>query len=389
MLRNSLSRVVRAFRKHFVAIALATLCSLALLRLCIPESGTVVRERRLQLTRQFEQLDDWRDGGNNAHAGALSPTVHLVIASTAAENISWAYKLKVPNLQVIHYVADDRSAQYHPPANRGHEAMIYHSYFYDFYDKLPDIAIMTHAQDISWHMESLLSESVSFAISHLDLLEVKERGYANLRVSWENACPDWINTTISDRNSLKLEERYTREAFLANFGSTSESQVDVPEILAQPCCSQFAVTRETITSVPREQYRHFIHWLETAAMNDAILGRTWEHMFQWLFAKKAVDCPVEWKAYCTMYHICFGSRSEYEEYMDLDSTRAELIDIFDVGIAKAAWHWVTGLNTQDLKREIGELSQRIKVLRQAAMDRGADEANRKISKVTLYLDEQE
>lgn len=237
-------------------------------------------------------------------------------------------------------------------------------------------------------MEPLLSHSLSFAVSHLDMLEVKKRGYANLRVSWENACPDWINTTISDRDDLKMEERYTRDAFLANFGSTSESQLEVPEILAQPCCSQFPVTKEAIRSVPREHYEHFIHWLETAAMSDAILGRTWEYMFQWLFAKKAVDCPVEWKAYCSMYHICFNNRREYEEPMNLDNKRAELVDTLDVGIAKTTWHWMIGLRTQDLKREIGVLSQRINLLKRAAMTRGADEANRKSGKETLYIDEQ-
>jgi hypothetical protein len=387
MFRNSRSRLLRASRKNFLAIVLAALCFLVILRLSIHGSGVIARDRRLELTREFEQPEDGRDGGNHTHTNIMSPSVHLVVASTAAEDISWAYKLNVPNLQVIHYVADDPTALHHPPANRGHEAMIYHSYFHDFYDHLPDIAILTHAQDVSWHMEPLLSHSVSFAVSNLDLLEVEKRGYSNLRVSWENACPDWINTTISDRNSLKLEERYTRDAFLANFGSTSESQVEVPEILAQPCCSQFAVTKENIRSIPREQYGHFIHWLETAAMNDAILGRTWEHMFQWLFAKKAVDCPVEWKAYCSMYHICFDSRMEYEEYMVLDSSRAELIDMLDVGIARTAWHWMIGLRTEDLEEEIGVLSQRINALKRAALIRGADEGNRKISKETLYLDE--
>jgi hypothetical protein len=387
MLRNSRSRALRGFRRYFPAIALAVLLSLFLIHLCEPEPGTVSRDRRLNITREFEQPEDGTDSGNHVHTGASSPTVHLVIASISRENISWAYELKVPNLQVIHYVADDRSAPYHPAANRGHEAMTYHSYFFDFYDQLPDIAILTHAQDVSWHMEPLLSHSLSYAISHLDLLEVKERGYTNLRVSWENACPDWINTTITDRNSEKLEERFTRDAFLENFGSTSESRVEVPEILAQPCCSQIAVTRETIRSIPREQYGRFIHWLQTAAMNDAILGRTWEHMFQWLFAKKAVDCPVEWKAYCRMYHICFNGRTGYEEYMYLENARADLIDILDVGMVKTAWHWMTGLRTQDVTAEIGALSQRMNAMKRAAKIRGKDEANRKTSKENLYLDE--
>lgn len=74
--------------------------------------------------------------------------------------------------------------------------------------------------------------------------------------------------------------------------------------------------------------------------------------------------------------------------MALDNSRAKLIDTLDVGFAKFAQHWMIGLRTQDLKQEIGILSQRINILKRAAMTRGADEANRRISKETLYLDEQ-
>lgn len=140
MFRTSRSRLLRAVRKYFPAILLAGLCALVILRLSIHDSGTVARDRRLELTREFEQLEDVRGGGDHADAGIVSPTVHLVVAATAAENISWAYKLNIPNLLVIHYVADDPTALHHPTANRGHEAMIYHSYFYEFttdYPKLP------------------------------------------------------------------------------------------------------------------------------------------------------------------------------------------------------------------------------------------------------------
>jgi len=103
-----------------------------------------------------------------------------------------------------------------------------------------------------------------------------------------------------------------QEAFRANF-----NLYDIPEILATPCCSQIAVTKERILSVPREQYKHHIDWLLNTQLDDGISGRTWEHMWQYLFLGKAIDCPIEHKAYCRLYHICFGGREGYDEWIEM------------------------------------------------------------------------
>lgn len=378
--------MLRGLRKYIHIVVLAALWSGFLIRRFNEDSSVLgPRDRRLKFTKQLEDAQYFDDVEVYMDNGVGSPTVHLVVAATAAENISWTSELKIPNLQVIQYVANDPSAPYHPPANKGHEAMMYHSYFYDFYEHLPDIAILTHAQDVSWHMDPLLSHSLVYALSCLDLREVRERGYTNLRVNWAGGCPAWINTTIREGSDLEFEDKATREAFLANFGSISKSRVEVPETLAQPCCSQFAVTRDTIRSVPRQQYANFVHWLLTASMDDYMIGRTWEHMFQWLFANKAVDCPIEWKAYCKMYHICFDGRKEYEEYISLDDARGVVIDRLDVGIMKTIWYWISGIRKKDLK-EFRALSERIISLKEAAKARGKDEARRSISKEALYLD---
>lgn len=382
------SQVSRGLRRHFLIIALSfILCGLLLSRYG-RNSPRVARDNRLGLTIQFEQAEQGKYPKTHHDGPGLSPmTVHLVIASTASEDISWTSQLKIPHLKVIRYVADDPSAAHHPPANKGREAMIYHSYFLDFYDELPDIAILTHAQDISWHMEPLLSHSLHYTLSHLDLLAVQERGYANLRVSWDNACPAYINTSITGTTALEVESQSTREAFLGNFGDASSLVNEVPAILAQPCCSQFAVTRDVIRSVPRERYASFVNWLLHSSMDDAVLGRTWEHMFQWLFTNKAVDCPIEWKTYCKMYHICFNGQDEYATYTELDSSRADLIDRYDVSILKAWWTWGFGSGRQDLVEEIGVISRKINELVQRALERGRERTTGAIGMESLYLDD--
>ena len=386
MLRLYHFNIIRIFRRHFPIIFFGLLLSLFILSLDQRGAGLIARDSRLKLTMQFEQAVQDKEIEPVHHAADPSPlTVHLVVAATAAEDVSWAFELKIPGFQVIHYVADDPSWPNHPRANRGREAMIYHTYFHDFYDELPDIVILTHAQDISWHMEPLLNHSLTYAITRLDIPAVKERGYANLRVSWENACPAYINTALEGPDGIEHEGQSTREAFLANFGDPSGYTGDVPEILAQPCCSQFAVTRDAIRSVPRDQYARSIAWLINSPMSDFMLGRTWEHMFQWLFAKKSVDCPIEWKTYCKMYHVCFDGAEEYRKYMVLVQQRADLIDKYDVSFVKALYFWGVGSGRQELVREIAVITRQIDEIVKRAQERGSEEKARAISVESLYL----
>ncbi|KAK7966700.1 uncharacterized protein PG986_000977 [Apiospora aurea] len=312
-------------------------------------------------------------------------TVHLVLATRAQDDVSWATdpgRLRIPgaaNLRVIRYVSDAPNAPYRPPVlNKGREALMYLTYLHDFYDDLPDVAILVHAQDYAWHGEPALGTRLSKMLSRFDLREVLDNdgdleiqkktkrtrtrlsnrassgqpeasgrddalkvkdsgrhGYANLRTSWLNACPNWINTTRAPEESVKKEEPYMRDAFLANFGlggivfqpegqeapqqqqqQQQQQQVEVPEILAGTCCSQFAVSRAAVRSRPRSQYARSRDFLTTTRWSDYIAGRTWEHLWPFLFRGAARDCPVEWKALCRMYGVCFASAAEQARWMD-------------------------------------------------------------------------
>lgn len=153
-----------------------------------------------------------------------------------------------------------------------------------------------------------------FSLNQLDLREVQRRGFLNLRVTWGIGCSTGsINTTcVNEESGNQPEQKEMQEAFRANFNI-----YEIPEILATPCCSQIAVTKQLIRSVPREQYQHHIDWLLNTKLPDNISGRTWEHMWQYLFLQKAIDCPLQHKAYCRLYHICFGGREEYDEWIEL------------------------------------------------------------------------
>lgn len=86
------------------------------------------------------------------------PSVNLVVAATSYEDYSWTKTLKIPGMVVVPYIADNTSAEHHAKVNKGHEAMMYHQYFYDFYEELPEISILIHSQAQSWHVDGLLDQ---------------------------------------------------------------------------------------------------------------------------------------------------------------------------------------------------------------------------------------
>ncbi|KUJ18698.1 uncharacterized protein LY89DRAFT_557500, partial [Mollisia scopiformis] len=238
------------------------------------------------------------------------PTVNLVLATLAAKPHHWTESLTIPSLAIIPYIADDPNAQYHPPANKGNEAISYLTYLHDFYDILPEISIFIHGSDSSWHIDGVLAHSTKEALNTLDLEEVRRRGYLNLRTSWANACPVWINTSIQigdERYDEKLreEEPFMRAAIEAIFPNKK-----VPMALASPCCSQFAVTKERIRRIPKEQYKRAIDWLMSTELESKVSGRIWEHLWHWLFLGKDIDCPSEWRALCVWYHLCFEDEKD-------------------------------------------------------------------------------
>ncbi|EKD21215.1 hypothetical protein MBM_00328 [Drepanopeziza brunnea f. sp. 'multigermtubi' MB_m1] len=314
--RSKVTHLPRASR-----MVLGTVCG-AFIFICLYTTREM-REISLELTEQH--IIEEQSGVYRVLKGAI-PSVNLVVAATSKEDYGWTKELRIPSMTVVPYIADDLNATHHAQQNKGHEAMMYHQYFYDFYDNLPDISILIHSQQRSWHVDGMLDQSMVFSLNHLDLREVQRRHFLNLRVTWGIGCSNGqINTTrVNEESGAAPEQKEMQEAFRANFNI-----YDVPEILATPCCSQIAVTKAAIRRVPREQYLKHIEWLLATQLKDSISGRTWEHMWQYLFLGKAIDCPLEHRAYCRLYHICFGGREEYDEWVELNQGREKLENELD------------------------------------------------------------
>lgn len=185
-------------------------------------------------------------------------------------------------------------------------------------DGLADINIFIHAEESPWHADSALLKSMLFTLSQLDLNQVLENGYVNLRTSWEGpaekSCPSGgFNTSKTLEESPEGEEHWIKGAFEWNFPGE-----DVPEIFTGPCCSQFAVSRNTIRWRERSAYERAVDWLVETSWPDQLVGRVWEHMWPWLFKGVAKDCGVEeWRTLCRRFGVCFEGNSPLKEYQGL------------------------------------------------------------------------
>jgi hypothetical protein len=260
-------------------------------------------------------------------------TKGLVIARTKNEDISWLEDTLDGSTRpvsdgwgVYTYVTDDLTAPYHTPVNKGREAMAYLTYIIDHYNTptifsptsqqtMPEVVLFMHAHRYSWH-DNLFSLTSPAILHHLHLSRVVRLGYMNLRCSWEPGCPDHIHPLQAQSddpssdattpkpafNPYKPEESVFATAWTQLFSPS----VPVPSVLSQPCCAQFALSRDTILSKPLSLYISIRDWLLTTELPDAISGRVLEYIWQYLWTEREVLCPSESACYCDGYGICLG-----------------------------------------------------------------------------------
>lgn len=152
-------------------------------------------------------------------------------------------------------------------------------------------------------------------------------------------------------------------AFRANFPDDS-----LPKMLGGPCCSQFAVSKATILSRPREQYERSFQFLIDSPWSDQMIGRPWERMWAYLFQKRAMDCNVEWKMLCRMYGVCFRGWEEHRRYEALWRKKTELEE--DLGFWREMWRPTP---TRRLRARLQDVDHELESMLVAALMYGMDE----------------
>lgn len=234
----------------------------------------------------------------------------LVIAQMKADNISWTQsQLNGSGWEVAAYVVDDPTAPLHPPKNKGHESMVYLTYMIDNYDNLPDIMAFMHAHQFAWHNEEIFEFDAAEMLRHLSLERVTREGYMNMRCLWSPGCPNWIHPGAISEDSEKKEE-----SLLASAWSEIFPDMPVPQVISQPCCAQFALSRERVRTIPRERFVYYRDWLLRTDLRDTMSGRVWEYLWHLVFTGQEVICPSQNACLCDGFGICFGGEDKVNYY---------------------------------------------------------------------------
>ncbi|KAJ5463303.1 hypothetical protein N7475_008247 [Penicillium sp. IBT 31633x] len=254
----------------------------------------------------------------------------LVVTRTKEEDTNWIAE-ELPDWDHAIYVADDPKAPLHPPKNKGHEVMIYLTYIVDHYDRLPDVAVFMHSHQFAWHNDNLFAGDAAQLLRRLNLNRVIREGYMNTRCGFGPGCPAWMHPGAVEEDESKQEEIMLARAWGELFPDQK-----IPSVLAQPCCAQFALSRDRIRSIPRARFVFYRDWLLSTDLSDYITGRIWEYLWQYIFTGEAVLCPDENICLCDGYGFCFGGDEEWKAYQDLEAQRGELQQELD------NWIWLSG-----------------------------------------------
>ncbi|KAF1952695.1 hypothetical protein CC80DRAFT_495203 [Byssothecium circinans] len=254
----------------------------------------------------------------------------LVVAKTLDENVRWIDE-ELPDLKKAIYEVDKPGANYSVPKNKGNEAMVYLTYIVDHYSELPDIVIFVHAHSAAWHNNILLDLHMPTTIQRLSDDRVTRQGYMNLRCHLAPGCPDWIHLERAemdfDMQRKPEEKHFSTKLFLELFPGHRP-----PPALSQPCCAQFALSRERIRDNPKKLYVHIRDWLLKTDLNDADSGRVLEYMWQYLFTRNAEHCPSTNSCYCDGYGVCFGNATMLDDWLEKYKMKESVDD--EMGIAK-------------------------------------------------------
>lgn len=198
------------------------------------------------------------------------------------------------------------------PINKGHEVMVYLTYIIEHYFQLSDVTIFMHSDQIAWHNNDLLNMDSAEMVRRLRNDYVYKKGYTNLRCQHDPGCPARIRPALANE---QYNPDVPEAVVIGDTWKTLFLEEAMPAALAQPCCSQFAVSAEAIRQVPLMDYVAYRRWLMETDLDDNLSGRVWEYLWQWIFTGQAEDCPNERVCYCEGYGVCLESE-EYEEFFD-------------------------------------------------------------------------
>jgi hypothetical protein len=162
--------------------------------------------------------------------------------------------------------------------------------------------VFQHANRYQWHNEDPMYDGVP-PIKNLRLDNVKEVGYASLRCSWTPGCPNEMLPESPNTPNDPMDPFGVRKIYADAFGKFFP-EVSMPEVVAAPCCAQFAVTRDQIRKRPIIQYERVRQWLWETDLVAGITGRVMEYLWHILMSMPEVSCPRTQQCFCERFGHC-------------------------------------------------------------------------------------
>lgn len=193
------------------------------------------------------------------------------------------------------------------PMNKAREAMPYLTYLTDHYPNFTDVVAFIHPHrnnmPSAWHNDARDHDAVNM-LHDLNLDTVMERGYVNLRCNNEVGCPDEIHPFRNPPLPEKLAEHAYPYVYAHFFNATfGEMREQIP-VVATQCCAQFAVSKERILRLPKDEYVRYRRYLEETHYSDQTVGTVLEYMWHIIFGAPAVQCEDVITCWCLVYGRC-------------------------------------------------------------------------------------
>lgn len=235
-----------------------------------------------------------------------------MLGKTPDEDVTWAIDRSVNDSlwTLFIYEVENTTAINILHVNKGHEAMVYLTYIIDHYDDLQDITVFMHAHQFAWHNNDLLSSDSSEMVNRLRASYVVDQGYVNLRCGLTPGCPEYIKPL-----EIIYDPKVPEASVIAESWHDISPETETPSVLSQPCCAQFAVSRNHIRYHPKSRFIELRDWLLKSELSDSLTGRVFEYLWQFILGRVFEHCPTEDDCYCNLYEVCPASDNRTSLYI--------------------------------------------------------------------------
>ena len=237
------------------------------------------------------------------------PPARLIVkVQLPGEDLTWLLKL-LPDWRNQVITLDDAFARLHVGAqrvDRGRIAAAYLEWIITHYASLsetmvfvgPGLEQQKAASKSAWAW--IPGKELVSSIQTLQVPYVVEKGYAPLRCPARVACED-----LAVRPFREPKDEYrTMEVKMAKAWEGLFNNTEVPEMLAGPGGSEFAVSGAQVRRRSVEEYTRMWEWVATTKMDDESAGAVVERLWHVIFGRESVWCPAEEECRCDVFGMC-------------------------------------------------------------------------------------